>query len=124
MMGFALLLLIPTIIIFARESGNIKSDIAASQATQIVRKIADKAEEVYYQGDPSRTTIRVNMPDGVQNITFNNREVVISFKNSDDIVQEISQVTPINMTGNLSSAKGVHFIQIKSEGEYVSVTES
>ncbi|MBR9690919.1 hypothetical protein GOV08_04515, partial [Candidatus Woesearchaeota archaeon] len=105
------------------ESENIKSDIAASHATQIARKIAEKAEEMYYQGTPSRTTIKVSIPKGIESIEFNNREVVINFTTPDNVVQQIIQVTPINITGSVSSEQGVHFILIKSEGDYVNVTE-
>jgi hypothetical protein len=123
MMGFTLLLLIPIMILFATESNNIKSDIAASHATQIARKIADKAEEMYYQGEPSKTTIRVNIPQGIENITFQNREVVIYYKTPDGVLQEIIQVTPINISGSISSLQGIHLISIKSEGDYVSISE-
>lgn len=124
MMGFTLLLLIPTIILFATESNNLQSDIAASHATQIARKIADKAEEVYYQGAPSKTTIRISIPKGVENITFSSKEVIISYRNPDNLLQEIIQNTPINISGNISASVGVHFISIKSEGDYVSVSET
>lgn len=124
MMGFALLLLIPTIFLFATESENIKSDIAMSHATQVARKIADKAEEVYYQGEPSRTTIKVNIPQGIENITFDNKEIIIYLRNPDNVILAIIESSPVNITGNVSSKEGVHFIQIKSEGDYVSVSET
>ena len=124
MMGFSLLLLIPTVILFATESQNIKSDISTSQATKVAREIADKAEDIYYQGTPSKTTIRVSIPSGVENITFQNKEVVITYRNPDNVLQEIVQITPINISGDISSAAGVHFIVIKSEGDYVSISET
>ena len=124
MMGFALLLLLPTILLFATEKENIKSDIAASQATQIARKIADKAEEIYYQGAPSRTTLKVYMPRGVESITFSNREVVISFRTSANVLSDIVEVTPVNITGSISPASGIHYIEIKSEGDYILVSET
>jgi len=124
MMGFSMLMLIPIILLFATESQNIKSDIAASHATQVARKIADKAEEMYYQGEPSRTTIRVSIPQGVESIEFQNKEVIINYKTPDNIIQQIIQITPVNITGNISSAKGIHFIEIKSEGEYILVSDT
>jgi len=124
MMGFALMLLIPIIVLFASESQNMKSDIAVSQLNQVAMKIADKAEEVYYQGQPSRTTIKVSIPQGVKNITFSNNEIIFNFLNPDNVVLQVEQDTPINVTGNISSNAGIHFIQIESEGEYVLVSET
>ena len=124
MMGFTLLLLIPTIILFASESENIKSDIAAAHATQVARKIADKAEEMYYQGAPSKTTIMVSIPEGIENISFENKEIEISYRTSDNALEDIVQISPINMTGGINCTEGVHNIEIQSEGDYVSISEN
>ena len=123
-MGFTLVLLIPTILLFATESEHIKSDIAISQASQIAREIAYKAEEMYYQGEPSKTTLKVNIPRGIENMTFQNKEIIIYYKTSDNVILDISQITPINISGNISTVQGVHLIAIKSEGDYVSVSET
>ena len=124
MMGFTLLLLMPTIIIFATEQNNIKSDIAASHATQIARKLAEKSEEMFYQGAPSRTTIKISIPHGVENITFQNQDVVVGFRNQENVLNEIIESTSVNITGFIDvKNSGVYFIQIKAEGDYVNVTQ-
>lgn len=123
MMGFTMLLLLPTIILFVTESQNIRYDISASQATQIARKIADKAEEMYYQGEPSKTTLKVYIPTGVFEIRCANNTIAVSLLTPDNAEQEILQFTAINITGNFSTSSGIYYIEIKSEGDFVSVKE-
>lgn len=124
MMGFTLMLLIPTIILFASESNNIKSDMGLSQITQITIKLSEKAEEMYYQGSPSRTTVKASFPEHIENITISGKDIVFYYRNSDNTLQTIVQTCQINVTGNLSVSKGIHFILIKSEGDYVSIEEN
>ena len=76
--GFSLLLIMPVLVIYGTEKQSISNQVSYSQAKQIATKIADSAETVYYLGKPSRTTIRVYMPYNIQDITFNNYEVVVT----------------------------------------------
>ena len=124
MMGFTLLLIIPTIIIFANESTNIKSDIALSQINKVALKLSEKAEEVYYQGAPSRTTIRTNLPSGIENISISGKDIVFIYSGYGNSTITVIETAQVNVTGNISIRQGVHNILIKSEGDYVSITET
>lgn len=124
MMGFALLLLIPTIYLFINESNNIKSDIALSQLNKISLKLSEKSEEVYYQGAPSRTTITANFPYGIKNISIQGKDILFIYEGYENSTLTVLQTCQINVTGNISTKAGVHNILIKSEGEYVSISET
>lgn len=124
MMGFTFMLLIPTIILFAQQQNNIESDMSASQATQIARKIADKSEEMYYQGEPSRTTLKVFIPNGVENITFDNMTIIVYFKDSDGVIHDIVQEAPVTINGTIGNSNGLHVIEIRSMGDYIFINET
>ena len=63
--GFVAVITIPLILIysdFTQESGD---EINSVQIRQVSRSIVDAAESVYYLGEPSQTSIKVNIPDNV-----------------------------------------------------------
>ena len=122
--GFAMLLLIPTLILYVSESQNVKADIAVAQAAKIARILADKAEEVYYMGEPSMTTVKMNIPEGVKSLNFSYREVSVFFQRSNGFTNEITDTTPINLTGSFETEPGLYYIQIKSMGDYVLISKT
>ncbi|MBI2575270.1 hypothetical protein HYV82_05290 [Candidatus Woesearchaeota archaeon] len=121
--GFALLLTIPTVVIFFSQSTQTVEQVSASEAKQIARKIVDNAEKVYYLGKPATTTITVSMPRNIESIGISNREVRISIRGSAG-VSDIVEVSSVNITGNLSAGSGVRSIRIENLGSNVNVSYS
>ena len=81
LIGFVTVITIPLIIIyytFTQESGD---EINSIQIQQIAKKIVDAAESVYYLGEPSQTTLRVNIPNNVVKANLSTgKEVVFKIK--------------------------------------------
>ncbi len=119
--GFALLMTIPTVIIFFSQSNSNIESVNNAQAQIVVRKIIDSAEKVYYLGPPSQTRIKATMPAGIENITITNRAIkvtMISSGGQNDIVEG----SDVNITGNLSAISGTVYIKIQSIGDTVNIT--
>ena len=121
--GFALLLTIPTIVIFFSQSTQTIEQVNTAQAKQIARKIVDNAEKVYYLGKPATTTIKVSMPSGVESIFISGKEVMISVRGTSG-VSDIVEVSTVNITGNLTASSGVRHIRIENIGSSVNVSYS
>ncbi len=124
MVGFALLLTVPTVIIFFTQSTQNVEQVNSIQARQIARKIVDNAEKIYYLGEPSVTTIKVAMPRGIDSIKISRRELVFNLKDSSGIVNSVVEVSSINLTGNLSPSSGIQTIRIANIGEVVNISYS
>jgi uncharacterized protein (UPF0333 family) len=120
--ALVLVLTVPLLLIFYDKTTETKSSINMNQANQIAKKIADNAENVYFLGTDSMTTIKLFFPENIQKITIQNNEVVITVKEVDRI-SDIVAYTPINITGNLSTYHGNHHVIVQSKGTYVEVTE-
>ena len=119
--GFATIITIPLIIIyytFTQESGD---EINSVQILQIAKKIVDAAESVYYLGEPSQTTLRVNIPNNVILANLSNYEVVFRLKTKSGEV-DIVQSSAVNITGSLPTNKSTYLITIEAESNYVNVT--
>jgi len=121
--GFATVITIPLIIIyytFTQESGD---EIASTQIIQVAKKVVDAAESVYYLGEPSQTTLRVNIPNNVILANLSNYEVVFRLKTKSGEV-DIVQSSTVNITGSLPTNKSTYLITVKAVSDYVKVSYS
>jgi len=120
--GFATLITIPLIIIyytFTQESGD---EITSVQINQIAKKIVDAAETVYYLGEPSQTTLRVNIPNNVVGTNLSSgKEVVFKIKTRSG-QSPIVQNSNVNITGSLPINKGTYTITVKAVSDHVEVS--
>ena len=122
-MGFAALMTVPLLLIYYTYSADSKDSVAVSQSIQIARKIVDASESVYYLGKPSQTTLKVNFPDGIQSTNLSNKEVVFKIKTQGG-VNDIVQVSAVNMSGALPTSSGIHVITIKADDGFVQITSN
>src|SRR4030043_750560 len=74
--GFALLMTFPLVIIFYQQSNNINTEVTSSQADKVASEIRDAADEVYYLGSPSKKTITVFLPENVKGVRISGNTIV------------------------------------------------
>ena len=124
LIGFVTVITIPLIIIyytFTQESGD---EINSVQILQIAKKIVDAAESVYYLGEPSQTTLRVNIPNNVVGTNLSTgKEVVFRIKTKAGEV-DIGQSSSVNISGSLPINKSTYKITVKAKSNYVEVSYS
>ena len=122
--GFVFLMTIPLIIIFFDQTGSVKDSIASNQIRNIAIKLSDKAETVYYLGIPSKTTVKAHFPDNIEYITLSDRTIIFGYKDYNNNMHEIVAVSLVNITGNISTEPGTHYIEVESLGDVVLLHES
>lgn len=121
LIGFVSVIIIPLIIVyhsFTQESGD---EINSVQLLQIAKNIVDAAESVYYLGEPSQTTLRVNIPSQVASVNLSGKEVSFKLKTKSGEV-DIAQSSAVNITGSLPTNKSIYLITIKAKANYVEVS--
>ena len=116
--GFVLLITAPLIIIFYEHTATTNDQVITSQSDKIAKKIVDNAESVYYLGEPSKTRIKVYMPNNVEEIILQDYEVVFKVKTNSGI-SDIAHTSNVNISGSVSTTPGIHYISIESRGDYV-----
>lgn len=117
-MSFALLMTIPLLIIFFEQSSSAKDQINSGRAAQIGREIVDNAERVYYLGEPTTTTLKVNMPENINQIMITSRELTLRIETGSGLT-DVTIESAVNLTGSLLAAEGIQNIKIQSAGESV-----
>ena len=119
--GFALLALIPLLIVYSSERSSMENAVNSNQALQIARQIVDSSETVYYLGTPSKTTLKVYMPSNVKSIVFQGREVIITITHQ-GMESEIVQQAQVNLTGGISTGSGIRYITITAMDSGVQIS--
>jgi len=121
--GFATLLTVPLLAIYYTYTAGASDTVAASQALQIARKIADSAESVYYLGKPSQTTLKMSFPDKIESTNLSNNEIIFKMRTGVGLA-DIVYVSSVNITGTLPVSQGIHIVTVKAEDGYVMVTSN
>lgn len=120
------LMVLPAAYLFYRYSSSSADEIDRAQLDKLGREIASTAEQVYYQGPPSRTQLEGRMPKNVQNISivgdWNSRaQQLLILAKSGDSVADFSFPTPVNINGSfngsllgISASPGIKKINIEA----------
>jgi len=116
--GFATLIAIPLFIIFNFYTTQTREEVVLSQAENIARKIVDSAESIYYMGEPSKTTIRIYMPVGINSITIQDGYVILRAETGGSET-DVVKSSEINITGVVNAGPGIKNIRVEARGGYV-----
>ena len=120
--GFVTIITIPLIIIYYTFKQESNEEITSSQISQISKKIVDAAESVYFIGEPSQTTMRVNSPDNVLLANLSSGKEVVFRIRSGTGESDIVQTTSVNISGSLPINKGTYLVTIKAMPNYVNAS--
>ena len=118
--GFAFLMTIPLIIIFYQQSETLDTEITSSQIDKVASEIRDAADEVYYLGTPSKKTVTIYMPEGVQSITLTGNKIVFVV-DSPSGDYELVKWSSANLTGSVQTHRGIHHVSVEAFDTYVDI---
>lgn len=121
--GIAALMLMPLLFIFATQTSNIEADVAYAQAESAASKIIASAEEIYFQGEPARKTLKVRFPKSITNVSIEENSISFYLQTIDGEF-EIIKDTTARMQGSINSFEGDKFLVFESMGDFVIISES
>ncbi|MDP2925047.1 MAG: hypothetical protein Q8N99_01615 [Nanoarchaeota archaeon] len=119
--SFVMFILIGVIATAFYYSGGIKDRIKIIQINNFANKIISTSETIYYYGDPSKATISVYIPEGVNNITVTSNSIVIStYLTTGQEITEFSSKVPL--TGSFSFSAGVKTLRLEALSNSVRIS--
>ena len=119
--GIALLLLTPIILVAQQHIKDLNNDTRMMLAMEAKNKIAAASDIVHAQGPPSTMTITIQLPAGLMRAIVGNQMILIevpSAEGSSDLVSMFDY----NVTGNISISAGSHKIRIEAMYDAVNIT--
>jgi uncharacterized protein (UPF0333 family) len=120
--GFLLVILIPLVIIGFIYPQQGEAQITTGQVTGMAISIADAAEEVYYVGEPAKTTLKLYVPKNIKNISIDGNRIIFKVQTIHGLT-DIVENLPFNASGNLTPTEGIKYVKIESRGDYVWISE-
>ncbi len=115
--SFITFILITTLGIAVFYSGTIKDKIKITQINNLANKIVSTAESVYYYGTPSKATVSVYLPDGVDEIEISENTLFITSRTSTG-TQKSGFSSKVPIQGTINSVSGVKKIEITAQENY------
>lgn len=122
LIGFGLAILAFLAIIQFEHNEERDAIVISSQVDRIGRKLVDASEEVYFLGEPARTTIKIYLPNNIEDILIMNQTIIFKVRSAGGI-SDIERYSTVNITGNITSSSGVKHISVRAEGNYVCILE-
>jgi hypothetical protein len=123
-MGFALLLTIPLIVIFYSNTESSQDRVDVAQAERIVRRLAETADHMHNLGEPSFTTVRAYIPEGVSSITIQDQSIIFTIEREGNLQGEVVGVSQADLSGSISAEPGIHYIRIEAVGDEVVIADT
>lgn len=116
--GITTIIVISLLLISNYYSREVENTINTNQIDRIAKEIIDTAESMYYFGEPSKTTLKLYIPDRIKNITVTQNELNLRVSTP---FGETDMFYPSNvpLAGNLSTSHGFHYVTIEAKGGLV-----
>ena len=137
--GIAMLLIVPGAVLFYNYSSKSADEVSRSQIDIIGKDFIDAVEKVYYIGENSWETIKIDVPENVKWIyVLNNSELIIEYdshvgRSEAVFFSDINITTPYSMSGKWyisditienETHAGYRLVKITSMGSYVLINET
>ena len=120
--GLALMMTLPLIVLFYQQSENLNTGILDSQIDKVASEIRDAADEVYYLGYPSKKTVTIYVPEGVNSISIYNTSIMFLVESANGDY-EVVKWSVANLTGVLQTYPGIHHVVVEAQEGYVSISD-
>src|SRR3989338_11484786 len=117
--GFATIVTTSLIIIYYSFTQESREEVTSSQIMQVVKKVVDAAESVYYLGEPSQTTLKINMPSNVVSTDLSSGNEIVFKVRTKGGESDIVQSSSVNITGSLPTDKGLYTVTVKAKSNHV-----
>jgi len=116
-----LIILIPLVIFLNDIYIGYKDGSKTSAAQMTVNKLASLANWVYSQGEPARATATIYIPESVESISFNGKNINFRIKTKSGFT-DISKDAIANVTGVLPTKAGYYNVLVAVHENIVNIS--
>ncbi|MFA4953671.1 MAG: hypothetical protein WC584_05595 [Candidatus Pacearchaeota archaeon] len=96
----------------------IKDRIRMNQIETFAVQLINSAESVFFSGEPSKTSVRLYLPENVRNLEIDSSGIALDVLTSSGINKRYFS-SRVPLQGNISSIQGVKIISIEAKNNYV-----
>ncbi|HLC78571.1 MAG TPA: hypothetical protein VJH92_05590 [Candidatus Nanoarchaeia archaeon] len=122
--GFVTLAVISVISLALFYSAQIKDRIRLNQIENFATQLVNSAESVFFAGEPSKSTIRLYIPDGVKSIEINSDHVFVTTIIGNGINTRVYE-SKVPLNGSIGNvAEGIRKITLEAKQDFVDIRVS
>lgn len=120
--GFVTLAIMSIVTLAYFYSNHVKDRIRVNQVENFASQLVSSAESVFFAGEPSKTTISLYLPEGVEDVTIVQDAVIITTRvSSGQNKRAFSSKVPLN--GSISFSEGIKNLVLKAEANFLQISQ-
>ena len=101
-------------------SSQTKDQIKLNQIENFAIQLINSAEAVFFAGEPSKTTLRLYLPEGVKNLEISTDYLIVTVGVSTG-ENKRAYKSRVPIQGNISSGEGIKKISLEARETYVQI---
>lgn len=101
-------------------SDKIKDQIKLNQIESFATQVVNSAESVFFAGEPSKTTINLYLPSGVQDIELSQDSLIIITQVSSGSNKRVFE-SKVPLNGSIPITEGLKKIVLEAHQNYVAI---
>ena len=120
-----MMFMIPVWVHITTTQQQVGYELSLSYARNAAKQIADAASLVHSQGAPAKINIKVYIPNGVENVTINDKTLIFKV-NRGDYVSDVWYTSSATLQGEdkISTNEGYYYFDIISHDTYVEINRT
>ncbi|MEK6917708.1 MAG: hypothetical protein AABW51_02060 [Nanoarchaeota archaeon] len=119
--GFVTIAITSILVLSLFYSNQIKDRLRANNIETFAVQLIDSAETVFFSGEPSKSTVRLYLPENVINVNITQYEVTISSLSSGGTLNIRSFESKVPLSGVINGAEGTKDIILQATSTYVQI---
>jgi len=120
-LAFVTLAIISVLILASVYSGQIKDRIKLNQVENFATQLIHSSESVFFAGEPSKATVRLYLPEGVESVEITTDLIIITVGvSSGENKRGYDSRVPLN--GTISSGEGIKKLTLEAKDDYVLIS--
>ena len=119
--GFITFAIMSVLILAFFYSDKIKDRIKLNQVESFTNQLINSAEGVFFAGEPSKTTVSLYLPDGVESIQITSDSVVMTVRVSSG-ENKRAYDSKVPLQGTISPTEGIKKLSLEAKQNYVEIS--
>ena len=119
--GFVTLAIVSVLTLAYFYSDQIKDRIRLNEVESFATQVLNSAESVFFAGEPSKTTVKLYLPEGVNEIAISPEGILIKTKTRSGGENVRFYESKVPLVGSISSTEGIKRVAVIAEEDKVSI---
>lgn len=115
-------LAITSILIFAFfYSNQVKDSLKENNIENFASQLISSSETVFFSGEPSKTTIQLYLPAGVEDISISSYDIVVTTRTSGGSLNIRNFQSKVPLNGTINPSEGLKKIVLEAKEDFTQI---